>query len=467
MSEKLEQAFIHHRASRHGAAMKLYREILDDAPDHPDALHFLGLATWETTHNLVETLRLIERSMKLAPGHAHMHHNLGAVLGTVGRFEDAVAHYRTAISLKPDYAEAYFNLSGVYKFEADDPLLKAMRTLYAGNRLSDADQEYICYALAKAENDIGNYDQAFHFALEAARLKAPVYDPARFGRAIGEAKAKLTRDLLTPRPDRGHSSEAPIFIVGMPRSGTTLVEHMLARHPDVFAGGELPMIAAISTQMQIFARQRLGYKGENYGFAADIPNQQFQSAGEACLAMVEAKASGTAFKRFTDKMPLNVFHLGLIAMIFPNARIVHVRRHPLDCAVSCFFQRFRTGHEYSYRLEWLGHQYRKYTDMMEHWRQVLPLKVLDVHYENVVAEPEASARELIRFAGLDWRQECLHEDYVEERAIQTASRWQVRQPIYTSSLNRWQRYEAWLDPLIAAMGGRDWVNTQARAKSKS
>jgi tetratricopeptide (TPR) repeat protein len=463
MAARLEQAFDHHRSNRHGEAEKIYREILAETPDNPDAMHFLGLAVWETTEDLVETLRLLEQSMRLAPGQAHMHHNLGTVLGSVGRFDEAIANYKTAIALKPDYAEAYFNLSGVYTFPSDDPLIKGMRSLYAANKLGELDHEFLCYALSKASNDIGHYDDAMHFALEGARLKAPTWDPAKFGRAIGEAKAKVTKQLLTPRQGRGHSTDAPIFIVGMPRSGTTLVEHILSRHPDVLACGELPMVAAISNQMRELARQRLNYKGENHGFLSLIPDEHFANAAGACLSMIDAKANGQSYTRFTDKMPRNVFFLGIIAMMFPNARIIHVRRHPLDCCVSCFFQRFRSGHAYTYRLEWLGHMYRKYVDIMDHWRSVLPLRILDVHYENLVSEPEASTRELIRFAGLEWHDDCLGEG-PPERAIQTASRWQVRQPIYTSSLERWRRYETWLEPLIAALGGIDWIKTHAKGR---
>ena len=459
MITRLQEGLAHQKENRLAQAVEAYRDVLKKEPENPDALHFLGLCMWNINQDRDEALALINRAMKIAPGHAHMHHNVASVLGGAGDIDEAVWHYKKAIEINPGYAEAYFNLGGVYKFSDDDPLTGQMKSLYAANELSDGDQEYLCFALSKALNDTGVYGDAFHFALEAARLKNPAHDAQLLDRQVAEAKDTLTGKVLAPVKGRGNSSDAPIFIVGMPRSGTTLVEQILSRHEDVFAGGELPMIGNINGQMRGYAMQKLDYMGQLHGFIPLLGDEHFSNAADACMKMITDKAKGKAFVRFTDKMPQNAFRLGLIAMMFPNARIIHVRRHPLDTCVSCFFQRFRVGHHYSYRLDWLAQTYRKYAEIMEHWRKVIPLPILDIHYEELVKDPEGGARRLMDFAGLDWSDDCLKPQDAR-RPVLTASRWQVRQPIYKSSLERWKRYEGWLDPLIKGLGGMEWIERQ-------
>ncbi|HFC04475.1 MAG TPA: sulfotransferase, partial [Rhizobiales bacterium] len=209
------------------------------------------------------------------------------------------------------------------------------------------------------------------------------------------------------------------------------------------------------------AKAQLGFKGQANGFLPLMPEAHLKSAAQTCLKMVEDRANGKQFVRFTDKMPQNAFQLGLIALMFPNARIIHVKRHPLDTCISCFFQRFRVGHNYSYQLNWLGQYYRHYSMTMDHWRKVLPLPMLEVRYEDLVQEPETYSRKLIEFVELDWRDDCLNPQDAD-RSVMTASRWQVRQPIYKSSLNRWKRYEPYLDPLIESLGGWDWIDRQLK-----
>ncbi|MGI9463890.1 MAG: sulfotransferase, partial [Aestuariivirgaceae bacterium] len=448
----------HLKASRFLDAAKECRAILDEAPDQPDALHFLGLAQWQIGGNAGECAALIKRAMKLVPGQSHMHHNLAAILASSGDLAEAERQYRHAIKLNPKYAEAYFNLSGAVRFSPDDPVIPGMRSLYAETDLTPRDRDFICYALSKAHDDTGNYEEAFHFALEGSRFKKLSFDIDAFERAIGELRQTATRKLLKPVSGRGNPSDAPIFIVGMPRSGTTLVEQVLSRHSDVYAGGELQSMGSFHRSMQAMAVQQLGYKGMDFGFWPLIPHDLINSAGAGFLQFIEGRA-GSATARFTDKMPSNTLYLGLIAMTFPNARIIHVRRHPLDTCVSCFMQRFRDGQEFSYRLDWLGRYYRAYVSVMEHWRKVLPLQMLEIRYEDLVADPEAGARRLISFANLDWQAACA-DPSAGTRDVRTASRWQVRQPVYKTSIERWKRYQNYLEPLISALGGMDWINAR-------
>jgi tetratricopeptide (TPR) repeat protein len=460
MSNRLQQGLEFQRANKFKEAAAAYRDVLKKNPKHPDAMHFLGLALWNITEKSEEPLRLIRRSMELAPNQPQMHHNIASVVSSIGQIDEAVGHYRRAIELKPAYAEAFFNLGGIYKFNSDDKEIAAMKALYASAsyELSDIDMEYLCFALSKAMNDIGSFDEAFHFALEAAKLKPIKHDVKKTAKTLVELRRTMSKAALAPKSGRGNNSQAPIFIVGMPRSGTTLVEQILSRHSQVFAAGELPMIGSINSQMRRWAQQNMGYKGSIYGHLLKMPEDHFANAAQACLAMIDERADGKKYLRFTDKMPQNAFQLGFISLLFPNARIIHVKRHPVDTCISCFFQRFRIGHEYSYRLDWLGDYYRFYANTMKRWHKVLPLPILDVTYEDLVCEPEEQARRLVDFAGLEWQDSCLKPQEAN-RSVLTASRWQVRQPIYKTSIDRWKRYEAYLPPLIEALGGWDWIKT--------
>ena len=457
MAGKLDTAATHLRASRFIEAARECEAILTGNPDQPDALHFLGLAKWQIGGNAPEAIALIERAMQQTPGQSSMHHNLAAILASAGQLDNAEQHYRTAIQIKPDYAEAYFNLSGIIKLTTEDPALDGMKSLYAGNGLTDLDREFICYALSKAHDDIKSHEEAFHFALEGSRLKKQTFDMDTSEQGVQELKQTATASLLKPVTGRGNPSTAPIFIVGMPRSGTTLVEQILSRHSAVYAAGELPSVGSFHRAMRTMAQKERKYTGLNFGFLPLIPHELITSASDGLLQFVNNRA-GSQFSRFTDKMPQNAFHLGLIAMLFPNARIIHVRRHPLDTCVSCFMQRFRDGQEFSDRLDWLGRYYRCYADVMDHWRKVLPLEMLDISYENLVADPQDGARKLIAFTGLDWQDACA-DPSGSDRDVRTASRWQVRQPIYKTSVDRWKRYEAYLGPLIEALGGHEWIKT--------
>lgn len=459
---RLEQGLDHQRADRFQQAADAFTDVLKFEPENANAMHYLGLALWQITQQSDEPLRLMLRSMKLSPGSAVKHHNIAAVYGSLGQIDQSTQHYKKALEIKPDYAEAYFNISGIYKYEKDDPLIAKMRTQYAQNNFSGPDQEFLTYALSKAMNDTGCYHEAFHFAIEAARLKKPDYDVETFAADLAELKTHLTKNALQPVKQEGPVTNTPVFIVGMPRSGTTLVETILSRHEDVFAAGELPMIGSISAQMRRFAKENLGFTGNDSGFLPLMPDDHIKSAANSCLEMVMKRANGKKFKRFTDKMPYNAFQLGLIAKMFPGARIIHVHRHPLDTCISCFFQRFRVGHQYSYRLDWLAKYYRHYVAYMDHWRKVLPLPMLEVRYEDLVQDPEKQSRKLMDFIGLDWTDDCLNPQDAD-RTVMTASRWQVRQPIYKSSINRWKRYEPYLEPLIENLGGWDWIEKHQKS----
>ncbi|MCP5080852.1 MAG: tetratricopeptide repeat protein [Alphaproteobacteria bacterium] len=425
-------------------AEERYRSILAREPQNIDALHLLGTLLWSRNKSSVEALGLVLQALQLRPDAPVIRHNYASMLTATGHFDEAVRSYRRAIALKPDYAEAYFNLSGFLKFEAQDPLISEMKALHAKDTLSVADRTHLGFALAKALDDIGAYDEAFIHAEQANSLVDRPFDLEAHEVHVAEIIKTAQRTLASQRRSFGSSSEAPIFIIGMPRSGTTLCERILAAHPAVYGAGELTMIGNINAQM----RERVGVRDMGT-IAAHIPHVQaieFQRAANACLDMINQRAPA-GYRRFTDKMPFNFFHLGLIALLFPNARIIHVRRHYMDTAVSCFFQHFQQGHGFAYDLRALGDFLRLYNWLMSFWTSNPPLQMHTVEYEALVHAPEEEARKLIAFAGLDWHDACLKPEEAST-AIATASRWQARQPVTTGSCGRWKNYERHL-PLVA------------------
>lgn len=418
-------------------AEERYRGILARDPQNIDALHLLGTLLWSRNKSSVEALGLVLQALQLRPDAPVIRHNYASMLTATGHFDEAIRSYRRAIALKPDYAEAYFNLSGFIKFEADDPLIGVMRALHAKDTLSKSDQIHLGFALAKALDDVGEYDEAFKCAETANGLVDRPFDLERHEVHVAEIIKTAQNSLRGPKRYLGNSSDAPIFIVGMPRSGTTLCERILAAHPEVYGAGELTMIGNINAQM----RERVTNHdiGTISAHIPHVPVGEFTRAARACLRMIDERAPA-GYRRFTDKMPFNFFHLGLIALLFPNARIVHVRRHLMDTATSCFFQHFQQGHGFTYKTEYLGDFLRLYSWLMSYWTSNPPLAMHTVDYEDLVNAPEEEARRLISFAGLSWHDACLKPE-AANTAIATASRWQARQPVHAASCGRWKNYE--------------------------
>ena len=254
----------------------------------------------------------------------------------------------------------------------------------------------------------------------------------------------------------------PVFVVGMPRSGTTLVETILSRHPEVLAGGEMPHIGDVEAALLNWTREELGYKGGANGMLEQVPRDYFSRNAEAVAARVRGLARGRSFSVFTDKLPENTQRLGLISLLFPDARIIYVRRHPLDCCISNLFLHFQRGSGYAFSQTLLGERYRQVAETMDLWKTTLGLPILEVSYEALVGDPEPLIRRMIAFAGLDWDEACL-TPHKSARSIGTANQFQVRQPINTGSVGRWRHYEAWIEPLIAALGGPDAIHRDEEA----
>jgi len=441
---ELQQAAQLKIAGRLKEAAGICGRILQRDPACAPAWHQLGLVA-QKRRDTENAERFMRQAVNLEPANPVFRHALGMVLSFHGRFDEAESLYREAIRLNPDFIEAYFDLSVIVKGAPDDPILGEMERLTRDPRLQGEAACLIHFGLGKLYDDLGDFDRAFQ------RFKAGnAAKPVRFDREAAElllqdTKELFSRDFFEARRGLGSASGRPVFVVGMPRSGTTLAERVLASHPMIYGAGERPDIAAIKNSL---AKQIPD--GTRYPcFLPHLAKDTFHKFADAYLAQVAAPAPEA--ERVVDKEPLNFRHLGLIALMFPGARIVHCQRSPLDTCLSCYFQNFLSGQEFSFDLTNLGVFYRNYREMMTHWKAVLSVEILEVRYEDLVADQTAVGREMIAFCGLEWDDACArpHEN---ERAVRTASLWQARQPVYRTSVARWRNYRAHLGPLIEALG---------------
>jgi hypothetical protein len=301
------------------------------------------------------------------------------------------------------------------------------------------------FAWAKVFDDIGQYDRAFRCykgGNDIRRVQRP-YSSSTDNMINHEIMRVFTPDLIKQFEGEGYDSEKPVFIVGMPRSGTTLTEQIISSHPQVYGAGELSYVADQLRELS-GGNSKIGY----HTAMANITAEKLHVMGRSYVERVQLLDPQAL--RITDKMPANFRHVGLIRMMLPQAKVIHVRRNPVDTCLSCFQQNFDSGQEFSDDLHDLGRYYGNYMRVMEHWRQLLPGYMLEIDYEQLVVEPEKSAQRLIDFIGLEWNDACLRPDR-NDRRVRTASQWQVRQKIHTGSVERWRRYEENLQPLLVTL----------------
>jgi tetratricopeptide (TPR) repeat protein len=387
------------------------------------------------------------RALAINPHYPDAHNNLGKVLEEEGKFDEAVVCYEQALSLWPDHAEAHYNRANLKTFRAHDADLAALEAIAADpNRLPAGKMVYIHFALGKALEDVGDYPRAFEQWIlgNALKRREVNFDEAAYQQTCQLVADVFDASLFDRFAAAGDSSSTPIFVLGMPRSGSTLVEQILASHPQVQAAGELENLERVVKTVGDSTGRPVPYPTWIAALDANI----LRRLGQAYLASLPTPPAGKT--RIVDKAPSNFLRVGLIRLILPGARIVHTVRGPVDTCVSCFSRLFNDL-PFSYDLAELGRYYRGYYELMAHWRSVLPAgTMLDVAYEDVLDNLEQQVRQLIDFCGLPWDNRCLsfHET---SRPIATSSNVQVRRPLYRSSLDRWRRYEAYLSPLLAEL----------------
>ena len=324
-----------------------------------------------------------------------------------------------------------------------------MRTCEARPDLRPEDRYHLCFALGKALEDRGEFERSFGYYEQGNALKKAEsqYDPVFVERNTALQKAVCTREFFESRRGVGCRSPDPIFIVGLPRSGSTLLEQILASHSQVEGTMELSEIATYTVDLE--GQNRDATNRRYPRILAELTAEDFARLGERYIADTRVYRGGKAF--FIDKMPNNFRHIGFIHLILPNARIIDARREPMACCFSNFKQLFASGQEFTYSLEDIARYYRTYVELMTHWDEVLPGRILRVHHEEVVEDLEGSVRRILDYCGLEFEPACL-EFHKTERNVRTASSEQVRQPIFREGLDQWRRFEPWLGPLKEALG---------------
>lgn len=424
------------------ANIKLLEEL---TPESPAMLISRALLKVETKDYAAAEIDLL-KALELHPGAADAHGTLGSLFLEIGRIDEAIEHFERAAAINPGSFAALVNV----RVFPDDPVVLGKMEKFARNLLVPSEaRAAMSFALTKVYEKHGNFDHAFEHALRGNAMVNNVIDYSRVpsrrftNRIIRSFDAKLFEKCR----GIGHSSERPIFVCGMPRSGTTLTEQILCSHPDVFGAGELGIVPAITRMLSSVLKTNVRYPecmGSFYERTAEHAAIYYLQK----IAKLDADAS-----RVIDKLPHNFQHLGLISLVFPNARIIHLQRDPRDVAISNYFTNFkmaRGGMGFAFDLADIGHAINDHDRIMEHWRSVLPIPIYDLNYEDLVEDQEATARKLLDFVGLEWDPRVL-EFYKTERSVKTASVWQVRQPIYKTSKERWRSYEKHLGPLTDAL----------------
>ncbi|NIV18225.1 MAG: tetratricopeptide repeat protein [Woeseiaceae bacterium] len=373
----------------------------------------------------------------------------GHALKTIGRLDDAIESYRNCYRARPDFGDAYWSLANLKTYRFTEEEMQSMQAAEsaAGTRLED--RIHLCFALGKSYEDGGNIKDSMDYyergnALRKDQLR---YDAERMSYRLSLQRKFCSAELFAAKKSAGTESKEPIFIVGLPRAGSTLLEQILASHSQVDGTHELPYISSLAFKLD--GRRYVDDKPRYPQLLREIPDEQLKKFGDEFLA--DAKIHRGDAPYFIDKMPNNFRHIGLIQLILPNAAIIDARRHPMACCFSSYKQLFATGQEFTYGLAEIGAYYKDYVELMDHWDRVLPGKVLRVQYEDVVADLETQVRRILDHCGLPFEEACLNF-HRTERSVRTPSSEQVRQPIYKSGLEQWRKFESYLDPLKQALG---------------
>jgi tetratricopeptide (TPR) repeat protein len=377
----------------------------------------------------------------------------GHALKTVGRVPEAVDAYREAAKIRPDFGDAYWSLANLKTFRFEDETVERMRREEASPQTGPEDRIHLCFALGKALEDRGETAESWRYYERGAALKRSEsrYRPEIIERNTRQQREVCTRDFFRRREGWGVQDPDPIFILGLPRSGSTLLEQILASHSEVEGTQELPDIQAAVIALQ--GRDSDPDDPRYPAVLAEMSRQDLIRLAESYLADTQVHRSGRRF--FIDKMPNNFRHIGLIHLMLPNARIIDARREPMACCFSNLKQLFAQGQEFTYSIEDIARYYRTYLEVMRHWDRVLPGRVLRVHHQDVVDDLEGSVRRLLDHCGLAFEPACL-DFHNTRRSVRTASSEQVRQPIFRDGLDQWQKFAPWLEPLRTALGDALW-----------
>lgn len=442
-------AVVLHRQNKGLDALRELNRLLKSDPRNP-GYRALKAAVLGRIGEYEQAIEIYTKLLKEHPAQPSAWMSYGHALKTVGRAKDAIAAYRRSIELTPNLGEAYWSLANLKTFRFTPEDVEAMRAQLARADLSEDDRVHLHFALGKALEDSASYAESFteYERGNALRRNALRYDPEEITGAVRRSITLFTREFFAARANYGAPASDPIFIVGLTRSGSTLLEQMLASHSKVEGTMELPDILSLARR---FGRKSKNSETPSYPLGLDtVTEVESRALGEEYLTRTRIQRK-TARPHFIDKMPNNWVNIGLIRLILPNARIVDARRHPLACCFSNYKQLFARGQGYSYSLADCGRYYREYVELMAHWDEVLPGRVHRVIHEELVRDPQKEIRNLFAYCGLEFEPQVLrfHEN---QRAVRTASSEQVRQPLSSEALDRWKNFEPWLGPLKDALG---------------
>lgn len=436
------------RRQRLETALSELEKLLKIEPENANYLVLKGTILVRAG-DFVPALEILERVLKDYPNQANAQMNYGHTLKSVGRIDECVTAYRKCIELSPSTGEAYWSLANLKTFRFTDEDIAKMEAQVTEVGGKAEDQSHLAFALGKAYEDKENFATSFHFYKRGNAIrgikhrydaKRNIYDSVRQIKTLDTAFFK-------DRAGYGNCASDPIFIVGLPRAGSTLLEQILSSHSQVEGTAELTDIIALSRRLG--GKERFTGASKYPEVLTDFTSEEIAKLGDSYMNSTRIQRSGSPY--FIDKMPNNFQHIGLIHLILPNAKIIDARRHPMAGCFAGFKQLFAQGQTFTYSLEGIGHYYRDYIKLMDHWDEVLPGRIHRVHYEDMIADTESQVRQLLEYCGLDFEESCLRF-YETKRAIRTPSAEQVRRPIYKEGLEQWRNYEVYLDPLKAALG---------------
>ena len=518
LQQKLEQALQLQQKGELDEAVKLYQEILNRIPQHPDALHLLGVIMYKRG-NFTDAASMIKKSISVSPKIAQYHNSLGMVMSNLGqhekaiicyvnaldldpgyleaqdnlllqirwsnnpesiadrfkknvddnkdnpysyhflarayqricRFDDAILNFEKAIACDPDFFRSYIGLASGKKITEDDKdFVNRMVKLASANSLSERNRSRLFFAIGKAYDDLGDYEAAFNNYDKANKIRKSTFNNP-FDRPqhlfyITRIKSAFTKAFLDRHRDKGSNNERPVFIVGLPRSGKTLVEQVLSHHGNITGVGEVSYIPDITKRLPVLLQTSRRYPR----CISRINNDVLCKLADKYLELIAEIPD--KYIRVIDTLGANYLHVGFISMMFNNAKVIHCHRNVFDECLLLYFTDFETDkfHQYTFDLSDIGYYYRLYNDLMSHWRKVLSIPILEISYEEHMDKQTSMLKDLTEFCGLDWNTNC-SEYYNQEKINMTSGFWQVRQDLYQPSIGKWKNYEKYLQPLKDAL----------------
>jgi predicted Zn-dependent protease len=443
------RAIVLHRQNKPAAALREITELLAKDPHNP-AYKNLKAAILARIGELQDSIEIYAAVLAEYPAQPKIWLSYGHALKTSGRENDSVAAYNKSIELLPSLGEAYWSLANLKTVQFTNEDIAAMRLQLRRADLAVDDQLHLHFAMGKALEDKGEYAASFEHYAQGNRLRRAQlsYQPDEMSTHVRRVKSLYTAQFFADRRDYGAAAPDPIFIVGLPRSGSTLLEQILSSHSQVEGTMELPDIAGIARSLF-----DIGKKSQISGYSAVLATldaDHCRELGERYMSQTRIQRK-TAAPFFIDKMPNNFAHIDLIQLALPRAKIIDARRHPLGCCFSAYKQHFARGQGFTYSLEDIGRYYRDYVDLMVFFDEILPGRIHRVIYESMIEDTESEVRRLLEYCGLPFEASCLRF-YENERAVRTASSQQVRRPIFREGVDHWRHYEPWLDPLKESLG---------------